>query len=65
MSARDVIESIKALPEQDLQEVREFLASMDGEANQSGSKTMPRDVFDRAKEQIFANYGPLLEQLAK
>jgi len=65
MSARDVIESIKALPEQDLAEVREFLATMASGVSQSECKVMPRDVFDRAKEQIFANYGPLLEQLAK
>lgn len=66
MSAIEIIEQIKALPREEQEQVKAFARELPvSEPESEGGKAMPREVFQRAKEHVFAHYGPLLEQLAK
>lgn len=66
MSAREMFEQFKALPAKEQQELKILV----NDFNKIGLKdtqdeAMPENVFQQAKEHVFANYGPLLEELAK
>ena len=67
MSALDVIELIKNLPPSEQAKVRDFALALPGSEDQADSeaRVMPREMFERATEHVFAHYGPLLEKLAK
>ena len=67
MSAVDVIELIKNLPPSEQAKVRDFALALPSNKDQADNeaRVMPREMFERAKEHVFAHYGPLLEKLAK
>lgn len=66
MSALEVFEQFKVLP---VREQQEFKTLVEGycaiQVEEEGNDVMPDSAFQRAKTHVFANYGPLLEQLAK
>ena len=66
MSARDIFEQFKTLPVNEQRELKILVDQHPGAApKQGGEEIMPDSVFQRAKVHVLANYGPLLEQLAK
>jgi len=65
MSAAEIIEQLKQLPESDRQKVREFLLD-DGAASPEGNKLsdeaiqyIPRDVLEKTAEEIFTKHEKL------
>jgi hypothetical protein len=65
MSALEIIEQIKALTPKEQSEIKRFVLELPGSQPETAGGTMPADRFQRAKDHVFAHYGPLLEQLAK
>jgi chloramphenicol 3-O-phosphotransferase len=65
MSAIEIIELIKALPRKEQEQVKAFARELPNEPQETAGGTMPSEMFQRAKDHVFAHYGPLLEQLAK
>ncbi len=66
MSAREVIEQIKALPPEERAEVVRFLEQLD---MNTAPTTKPRYIdqasFKTAKQQVFTKHSELLNKLAK
>lgn len=67
LSAADVIEMIKCLTPKEQAEVKGFALTLPDNTEAAGAtpQIMSREMFERAKEHVFAHYGPLLEKLAK
>lgn len=65
MSALEIIEQIKALPRKEQEQVKAFARELPVSTPETAGGAMPDDMFQRAKDHVFAHYGPLLEQLAK
>lgn len=67
MSVADVIEMIKSLSPEEQAEVKGFALTLPDNAEIADARPqiMSREMFERAKEHVFAHYGPLLEKLAK
>lgn len=64
MSAAEVINLIKKLPEAEKREVAIYLQSSEAKIAKP-SPAGKRMTFDEAKEHVFANYGDLLKKLAE
>lgn len=65
MSALEIIEQIKALTPKEQSEIKRFALELPDSSQENVGGTMPTHMFQRAKDHVFAHYGPLLEQLAK
>ena len=66
MSVRDIFEQFKTLPVNEQRELKVLVDTYSEAApEQAGENVMTDEMFQRAKEHVFANYGPLLEHLAK
>lgn len=70
MSAKEIIEQIKALPASEQAEVKRFACELPDHGQESNvlnerAGPMPSEMFERAKTHVFAHYGPLLDKLAK
>ncbi len=65
MSAHEIIEQIKALTPNEQLEIKRFARELPDAPQEGAGGAMPAEMFQRAKDHVFAHYGPLLEQLAK
>ena len=65
MSALEIFEQFKVLPVREQQEFKILVDDYCAIQVEEGDDVMPDGAFQHAKKHVFANYGPLLEQLAK
>ncbi|HEU5081545.1 MAG TPA: hypothetical protein VFT72_20195 [Opitutaceae bacterium] len=59
MTARDIIEHIKALPAEEQGKVLEFVT------NELGLRTLDKSTFDEAAKQVFERHDELMRRLSQ
>ena len=64
MSAQEIIEQIKALPEEELRQVAAYVVTL-GQSRQVAASSGVRPGFDEMAGEVFDRYDELFRELAK
>jgi len=61
-----MFEQFKAMPSHEQEKLKELVNHFEEQSlKHAPDVVMPDEAFRQAKDHVFANYGPLLEELAK